>query len=683
MTRKARTEKIILFLFFLMASFKPILFAKEDGLVAWWKFNSDDGNRTRDDITGIQDTIEGNFKYAQGVSGTALKLDGFTTRVLRAAKDAPELGESFTVEAWIALGEYPWNWCPVLTTELDEIKGFRLMVGPYGQVSMEMAIGEQWICCTSPAEAIPLRKWMHIAGVYQAGKKIQLYINGKNVSTVDISGSITFPAKSDWIIGMVAKRGKPSDIIRTWGTVETYFGLQGIIDEIKVYNTALNLDRIKAIFSTYTVQEPDLQPHRLPKIQNAPSRFGAYYAKLKYYPEWDDLWPVDQDPDVVVCFDKTPVKVYFWKGTRYAPCWVSENDQWMGDQSLETWNVGKEDTEGCFEHMQDRHCRFSHVRIIENNDARVVVHWRYAPVSSHDNTWRPDPKTGWELWVDEYYYIYPDGAGIRKVSWNNGTTGRNVQFQESLPILQPGEKIEDMLEHDYVQVGDYNYHTRLISFDLRKQPEDWPGNYTVQQFDFKSRNKPFICFEPGNKMFVRSIGGIGYNHYPVGQARCDGRWTKVLDRPSHICSSPLSDPVIHENGNRLHWNALYGMNDMSMADLITLGRSWAYAADMVIKGNDFKSKGHDKSQRCYQIEKLGHKPDKAEIILKGSKDSPVINPAFCIRNWNFTGAKVTVNGKPYSDCRIGINHKLEGDDLVVFIFINKSEPVTIGILPSN
>ena len=165
---------------------------------------------------------------------------------------------------------------------------------------------------------------------------------------------------------------------------------------------------------------PDIQPRRLPSIEKNPGHFGAFYTKLKYYPGWDNLWPVDQDPDIVVCFDHNPSKLIFWRGARYGPAWVSENENWMADQSLETWGNGANDIEGCFEHMQDRHCRFSHVRIIENNEARAVVHWRYALVSSHDHTWMPDPKTGWECWVDEYYYVYPDGSAIRKVSWNQG-----------------------------------------------------------------------------------------------------------------------------------------------------------------------------------------------------------------------------------------------------------------------
>ena len=152
-------------------------------------------------------------------------------------------------------------------------------------------------------------------------------------------------------------------------------------------------DQIRASFSKYTeVKAPDIPVRKLPKVEKNPGRFGAYYTKLKYYPGWDNLWPVDQDPDIVVCFEKSPVKLIFWRGIRYGASWVSENENWMTDQSVETWENGEKDPEGCFEHMQDRHCRFSHVRIIENSDARIVIHWRYAPVSAYNNTWMPDPR---------------------------------------------------------------------------------------------------------------------------------------------------------------------------------------------------------------------------------------------------------------------------------------------------
>ncbi|MCF7973801.1 MAG: LamG domain-containing protein [Phycisphaerae bacterium] len=646
--------------------------------VMTWDFETIKDGEVIESSTNIADTLEGHYETAPGIRGQGLRLDGFTTQVIRKGQDIKKPGTEFTIEAWVSLGQYPLNWCPVITTESNEVKGYRLLIGPYGQVAFETAISEQWVSCTSANETMPLRQWMHLAGVYTAGKDMILYVNGKAISTVAITGALTYPSKNNCIIGMVAAPGRPSDTIRTWGTMPTYFGLDGIIDDIMIFDQALTADQVKRNFLKVTVTAPDIQPRRLPTIEKNPGRFGAFYTKLTYYAGWDNLWRVDEDPDVVVCFDNSPVKFIFWRGVRYGPCWVSENENWMTDQGLETWANGINDTEGCFEHMQDRQCRFSHVRIIESSDARAVVHWRYALVSSHDNIWMPDPKTGWGCWVDEYYTIYPDGSAIRKVAWNKGTTGRAIQYQESLPVTQPGQSSEQLLEDDYVRVADYDYNTRTVSVDPSKKPSDWNRDYTIQQFQFKSQNKPYICFEPGNRMWVRWING-GYNHFPVNQARCDGRWARTLDRPTHIMSSPCSDPVIHEQGNRLSWNGLYGMNSMGITELIRFGRSWAYAPELST-GSGFVSKGYDRSQRCYQIENLSGQSGPCAITLKGSKDSPVFNPAFRIKNWNAKGATLLVNGKAH-DYKTGINRELEGTDLIVFVTVSETVPVTITITP--
>ncbi|MEF8811058.1 MAG: hypothetical protein V5A47_09065, partial [Bacteroidales bacterium] len=489
------------------------------------------------------------------------------------------------------------------------------------------------------------------------------------------------------LIGMVAEPGKPSDLHRPWGTVGQYYGLNGIIDEIKVYDTALEPEQARGNFTAFEMKDPDIQPHKLPDIEEHPGRFGAFYTKLKYYDGWDNLWPVDQDPDIVVTFDKLPVKVMFWRGIRYGTSWVSENNNWMTDQSVEAWGVGEEDNEGCFEHMQDRHCRFSHVRIIENNDARVVVHWRYAPVSAYNNTWRVDPKTGWECWIDEYHYIYPDAVGIRKVSWKKGSLKFPRQFQESLPLLHPGQMGSDLLHKDYVHVADYNGNKGPVSYveNPREQDTEFARDYTVQQYNFKSENKPFICFEPGNRMNVRWNNiedyndHTGCNHFPVGQARCDGRTSTTSDRPSHCGSFPISYPVLHEKGDRYYWNGLYGINDMDVEGLVELGRSWAYAPDIEVRGNNFLSEGYDKSERCYRIKNTSGQPEKIQLTLNASKDNPMVNPAFYLENWSVEDAKVLMNGKEINDYRIGIKHELEGDDLILFLFHKSFEPTTITI----
>jgi len=525
-------------IFFLAIILSSSLFAQEP--IMQWNF----------DNTSAVDTIEGLFTKVKGIKGDAVLLDGFTTRVVRKSEYVKKPTSEITIDAWIALGNYPWNWCPILTTESNEVKGYRLMVGPLGQVSMDVAISEQWVSCSSAKEAIPLRQWMHVTGTYSANNKLEIFVNGKLLNSIHIKGTLTYTNHTDCILGMTASKDKPYNIHRTWGTVGQYFGLDGKIDEIKVYDKVLSNQTINDEYIGTNVPEAGIEPRHLPIVKST-RKFHAYYTKLKYYPGWDNVWPVADDPDIVVCFEKTPIKVVFWRGTRYEASWITENENWMTDQSVEAWGEGSDDTEGCFEHMQDRHCRFSHVRIIENTPGRIVVHWRYAPVSSHNNTWNIDEKTGWECWVDEYYYIYPDGSAIRKVTWKKGSLGPVRQFQETLALLSPGQTQSELMEVNSTTVSDYEGNRGSQSFMENPVQNDTYKNYTIQRYNFKSKNKPFLCFEPGNVMNLRNSSmkfydkAAGCNHFPVGQARCDGRTTIMSDRPSHCTSFPISDPVIH------------------------------------------------------------------------------------------------------------------------------------------
>jgi len=118
-----------------------------------------------------------------------------------------------------------------------------------------------------------------------------------------------------------------------------------------------------------------------------------------------------------------------------------------------------------------------------------------------------------------------------------------------------------------------------------------------------------------------------------------------------------------------------------MDDLIRFGRSWTYAPELSVAGNGYISKGYDKAQRCYHLENNNSKAGTVELTLKGSKESPVINPVIILKKWNSNGAKIYLTGKETKNCKVGINHQLDGDDLVVYISLNEVVPVRVTILP--
>ena len=63
----------------------PMVRSQETGddLLAWWTFDELRSRRVIDFVTQIEDTLEDNFRYVQGVTGSALKFDGFTSSLVR------------------------------------------------------------------------------------------------------------------------------------------------------------------------------------------------------------------------------------------------------------------------------------------------------------------------------------------------------------------------------------------------------------------------------------------------------------------------------------------------------------------------------------------------------------------------------------------------------------------------
>lgn len=691
MKTKLFTLLLLLFIFSINTSL-----GQEKSPSYHWDLDKVKGRNVNELVKTSTDTIEGNYTIVKGVSANAIRFDGYTTVICNKGKKDGISSGSLSTEAWIALGAYPWNWCPVVTQSKKEVGGkdnsggFSMEIGPRGELGLKIFIEGNEILCVSEKFAIPLFEWMYIAAIYTEGSGIKIFINGNLAGSYDIMGKANYSNTNGISIGMNNSAVNPSNLIGKAGYKPFWFSIDGIIDEVKIYNSALTEEYFKDVFKRLKPKSrPDLPERKLPVVNSEGKSFGAYYTKLKYYYEWDQLWPVASDPDIVVTFKNSPVKLIFWRGTRYSPAWVNENGQWMCDQSVESWN-GRE---GCLEHMQDRHCRYSHVRIIEDNNARKVIHWRYAPVSAYDDLWNEDRKTGWAVWIDEYYYIYPDATAIRKVSWKTGSMGRPVQFQETLPLTGPGQTRSDIMETDYLKIA--NLKGEILQLKYKENPrvineELIPDSPNIQQHNFKSVYDPFIIFEPGNRMHYimdRDIKNLSLpgscNHWPVGQANCDGRVTQASDRPAHFLGFPISSPIVHddENGRSYH-NSIYGMVDIPFQKLVALSRSWVNAPDMILKNNKKELEAeYDRSQKAYVIKSISGQIDEVEASIACSEKSPLFNPAIVIEGWGSKIPEVILDGKKLknSDFSFGFDKDLDNTNLIIWFQLKSSEPLEINI----
>jgi hypothetical protein len=441
----------------------------------------------------------------------------------------------------------------------------------------------------------------------------------------------------------------------------------------------------------------------MPSGPPGPGHFGASYANLKYSPEWDAPWRVGDHPDVVVRFEDGGHRLVFWRGTSYIPCWVSDAGVWYTNEFVERRGHHSPNTEGCVEPMSDKQCRYSHVRIIESNDARVVVHWRYAPVDVRYEHPFIDPNTGWSDWVDEYYTIYPDAVGVRKITVHTNQPDLWMEFQEAILLNQPGTMPDDNIELGAVSVCNMSGENVTYTWTKKGGPEfDGPPDANIMKINVKGNLKPFALVAPTEVegRMITPYEGHGrkshfnwWDHWPVSQDASDGRRAASADPPSH---SSLAHIALHEpetwkdyaRGEKWRTKIMMnGMTDKPVQGLLPLAKSWLTPPDLQIDGNAYTTSGYDPTQMAYLLANtVPDQPTPFTCILAASADSPIVNPALVIQGWGDVSANLELNGEAVmigKDARIGHRYGLEGTDLVVWIRTESIDPVTITVTPDS
>jgi len=685
-----------LFIYFLATSCF-ILAENGDGLIAWWTFDEPDGKTTIDAINQIQDSIQGNFKRIKGVQGKGLKFDGFTSRITREAKEAPVFAESFTFEAWIAPQAYPWNWCAIVNQEKDHQEGYFFGIDYEGRVGLFLAMNGEWHQCITENQVPFMTEWSHIVGTFSTDRGITVYINGEESANLPVQGIPTFANNTNFQIGRNLTLLPPVGLTRPHVSFPAPYSFDGIIDEVKIYNRVLKTEEIKQFYQANKSKTlPPLVWRRLPELPDRSDHFGAAYTHLKFYPEWDNLWRVSSFPDIVVIFENVNYKMVFWRGTNYNMNLVTENGKWVGDQSAEG---GSGDVIGCCEHMSDKQCRYAHIRIIENNNARVVIHWRYALNDVLYRIASVDPATGWGAWADEYYTIYPDGVAVRFFTIYGV---KECSITEPTVFSQPGEKPEDNVTMEAVTMANMEGQARTYSF------ETWPSggeagapfslpvsDANLSMVNLKSNYRPFYIYEPGTRVIPYGGGTkeVFYeyshfhakNHWPTCLMPTDGRRAWAPDRvTSSAITSPEPPMLLREKDSVLEGRFIMGLSNKPIEDLLPLARSWLQPPDLNRVSQGFSYEGYSRNERAYLLSKEKSKPSAVKLTVNASKESPVLNPCFVIRNWGDFEVTVTVDGKKLfsnKGFRYGLRHTLDGSDLIIWIKKESIKPMALVFKP--
>ena len=669
----------------------------------FWHFDEDAGATVHDSSGGIDDPISGYFIRVPGVTGKAISFDGYTTAIVRPAKEVPELGQAFTISAWVALDDYPWNWVPIVDQELDHQVGYVLEIDAFGHPGFGIDVNGVWQHLTSSMK-LPLKRWSRLTATFGENQGVTLYVNGKEAGTLKTSGPF-FPAtNASLIVGRVrtATLPFPSWLIHPHDAV--FYSLEGYLDDVQIEPGARSASEEAADYKSVHVTSGDVIPYAvLPSGLSGTGPFGAFYATLKFKPSWDNLRRMGPNSDVIVRFAQSPMRLVFWEGLNYMPAWVTENGKWYNEQSVETWGkpycIGGQDCEP----MSDKQDRSSRVNIIESSPARVVVRWRYSLVETRAYAEAdPDPDTGWGDWVEEYWTVYPDGIAIRKQTlWHTSKMTPNYEWQETIVIHGPGKRPEDdiepsalTLENMQGEVHTYTWGEKVgTSFDYPRGPKklDLPANANIQIVNLKSQYRPFEIVNPkgGIKFHTynseRSYSMFEWwNHWPVAQIASSGRPALAADRPSH---SSLSDIYWGDYKATQHTETkimMTGLTAQGPPQLLELAKSWLSPAQAEATGAGVSGVSYDPAQRAYVVHRAAGSSESAiTVTFDASESSPLVNPAIVIENWH-TGARVQVVGRSQLDSsvRIGVSRVLENQNLVVWRPLQSTVRLQIRVEPA-
>lgn len=673
---------------------------KNDGELRW-TFSLEQNASPLDAVRGVQGTLEGKYAYVPGVSGDALRLDGYTTSMTVAARDLGVFGPNgFTVEAWIALNTYPWNWAPIADQQTAHEAGFFFGIDAFGHVGLEASINGQWFSAVSQL-TVPLKRWVHLAGVYQTDHgrgELVVYMNGSVLARVPADGDYS-PAATDLLVGRVRQATVPFPEAEVKPRYPVWYSLDGILDDLVLSSRGRSQEEITKDFARVTAPPGDVLPwQKMPSGPAEPGRFGAYYATLRYEDIWDRLRQIGPDSDVVVRFDESPSRLVFWQGLNYIPAWVSGDDKWYTDEFLEVWDAGCPDGGDC-EPMSDKQSRFSHVEILESNEARVVVHWRYALVEAVNlkAAWH-DPRTGWTDWADEYWTVYPDGVAVRKQVLHSTNINAVHEWQETIVLHQPGFRPEDDINPDAITLGNMQGVSRTYTWQSTANgafadpvgPADvtTPKDANMQLVNLKSTWKPFQIVPPDGVSSDFYNNEKSYfqfecwNHWPVAQIASSDRPCVTSDRPSHSSLSHLFWKTYAQTENTATKILLDGLTTKRLPDLIPLAKSWLSPPALELQGKGYSSEGYDPAQRAYLLEAESGASKTLRISLNATNESPLCGTAILIRNWGEDAPSLSIDGKRVlwdKAFRDALIHRMDDTDLLVWIEKQSTRPVQIAL----
>ncbi|NCC53291.1 MAG: hypothetical protein EOM20_19045 [Spartobacteria bacterium] len=421
---------------------------------------------------------------------------------------------------------------------------------------------------------------------------------------------------------------------------------------------------------------------------------------------------------LVVTFDDAWMprgeKFVFWSEANYIPWWHIDATCALSYEFVEVWGGGTtwkgSEPGGCCEPMSDRLLRWSTVNVVEANEARIMVRWVYVLANPEYQWWglhdtlRPV--------VEEEYCFYPDGTGVRAVTYHPvaGTpypTSWN-ELSEPMLIHRGGVMPSTCLDRTALSMlnlrGDRDDYTYLLDTPQHIRPDTKNWDEVIVRINLNHRPAVFGSFSqspatrdqtfPGyyetwwghyeNGWHVERHGGYEYEedfwpfaHWPISKIPYDDHTksnSKYLREPGH--TSILGIPGHPGAEAPVSWSMLFGLspadddNDVQARTL-----SWLYPGRISDVAGTCTYAGNDYARRALTFINQAAPP---ECSFTCSPESILVRPVIVIKEWGAHLPQIIqLDGAPLDPSRY--RAALSDQHLILWIDHTFHAPFTLRI----
>lgn len=330
---------------------------ESDSLIAHWTFDEGTGEHIQEQVSSEQQHItyvfnEQNqpllYKPAsnplwkeEGVVDGALLFDGYSTYI--ETEDFTMPSDTLTISAWVAPRAFEWGDQGLLSAFVSQAnkqskQGIVFGMYRHGTWGLQLGLGNdlisEWVEIWDDGHPLPKYEWSHVTATYNAEEgKATLYLNGEKINEQVFEQHVGKPIR---ISNEVLTIGKHNNNTRVVGVFDVNM-FNGIMDELRIYNTDLSDEEVADLFRGDLASYGD----NIPAIDYETIRIDPnIYAGDRYRPQFHAIPPGHwmNEPHAPLYYNG---KYHlFYQHNPFGPFWHQIHwGHWVSDDMIHWENV--------------------------------------------------------------------------------------------------------------------------------------------------------------------------------------------------------------------------------------------------------------------------------------------------------------------------------------------------------